>query len=284
MADSGRSSPRASFASRGTAGRVSRDDQGVPHVSFRPSGGLSSPFCKVEHEVQPLARKCRLRGAPSGGGFRGRTFFDYRASTLINMSASMPSAARPFDDIRALLAQDAKGRRGGAGGGARARGATDQACWLARAARGDRRVDGGLAGIGAAACQQSAGRGLRRQPRRRRPGGLGVSGLGHRGDGGEFHRRRRRDQPDLQDLRHFAQGLRTRAGKADRRHHPGAGARREGLRGDDGLRHGGAGLRAGPPGPGRDGHRQHHAGGGDLSRALRRRGRGMGRPRDRRRR
>ena len=43
--------------------------------------------------------------------------------------------------------------------------------------------------------------------------------LGHRGDGRQFPGRRRGDQPDLQDLRHFAESLRTRAVAADRRHH-----------------------------------------------------------------
>ena len=63
--------------------------------------------------------------------------------------------------------------------------------------------------------------------------------VGDAGDGRQFRRRRRGDQPDLQDLRPWPESLRTRAGASDRRHHAGAGARREGLRGDDGLRHGG---------------------------------------------
>ena len=111
-----------------------------------------------------------------------------------------------------------------------------------------------------------------------------LSGVGHAGDGGEFPGRRRGDQPDLQDVRSLAQSVRTGAGEADRRHHPGAGARREGLRGDDGLRHGGARLRARPARAWRDGHRQYDGGRGHLSCALWRAGGGLGRPRDRRRR
>ena len=65
---------------------------------------------------------------------------------------------------------------------------------------------------------------------------------------------------------------------------PRAGARREGLRGDDGVRHGGARRRTRSALPRRNGHRQHHRGGGDLLRALWRRAGGLGRPRHRRRR
>ena len=50
-------------------------------------------------------------------------------------------------------------------------------------------------------------------------GRLALSAVGHPGDGGEFHGRRRGDQPDLQDFRHLAEGLRTGARQADRRHH-----------------------------------------------------------------
>ena len=108
--------------------------------------------------------------------------------------------------------------------------------------------------------------------------------IGDAGDGRQFLQRRRGDQSDLQDLRHFAESLRARAGAADRRHHARAGARREGLRGDDGLRHGGARLAARSAVPRRNGHRQHHGRRRDLSRALRRQGGGLGRPRHRRRR
>ncbi len=193
-------------------------------------------------------------------------------------------AARPFDDIRSLLGKMPK-----ADEAARAA-AREREAQLTKPAGSLGRLEeiaewmAGWQATRAPACRQSAGRGLRRQSRRRRAGRLGLSAVGHSGDGGEFHRRRRRDQPDLQDLRHLAQGLRARAREADRRHHPGAGARREGLRGDDGLRHGGARLRAGPARARRNGHRQHDAGGGDLSRALRRRSGGLGRPRRRRRR
>ena len=62
-------------------------------------------------------------------------------------------------------------------------------------------MDGGLAGIGAAACRSAPGRGLRRQSWRRRAGRLRLSAIGHPGDGGEFPGRRRGDQPDLQDVR-----------------------------------------------------------------------------------
>ena len=61
---------------------------------------------------------------------------------------------------------------------------------------------GRLAGPRAAACRAPAGRGLRRQSRRRRarasrPFPAAVT----QRDGREFRRRRRRDQPDLRDLR-----------------------------------------------------------------------------------
>ena len=190
----------------------------------------------------------------------------------------------PFRRHPRSFAQNAKSRRSGACGGARARGATDQARRFARAARGDFRVDGGLAGIGAAACRSAAGRGLRRQSWRRRAGRLRLSGVGYAGDGREFPGRRRGDQPDLQDVRSLSQSVRTGAGEADRGYDPGAGARRKKLRGDDGLRHGGARLRTRPARAWRDGHRQYDGGRGHLSCALWRAGGGLGRPGDRRRR
>ena len=52
---------------------------------------------------------------------------------------------------------------------------------------------------------------------------------------------------------------RAGAGKADRRHHRDRRDGRADLRRNDRLRHGGAGLRAGPACPRRNGHRQHHA-------------------------
>ena len=87
-----------------------------------------------------------------------------------------------------------------------------------------------LAGVRAAACRQPAGRRVRRQSRRRRARRVAVPAVGHERDGRELHRRRRGDQPDLQDLRHFAQSLRARPRAADRRHHQRAGDGRAHLR------------------------------------------------------
>ena len=77
------------------------------------------------------------------------------------------------------------------------------------------------------------------------------------------------------------QGLRPRPRHAHRRHRRGGRHGRESLRRHHGVRHGGDGRRHGPAGGRRDGHRQHHHRGCDLRRALRRRGRPLGRARHR---
>ncbi len=196
----------------------------------------------------------------------------------------MNASPRPFDDIRALIgAMPEPDAAALAAVRAREAQLTKPAGSLGRLEE-IARMAGGLAGRRAPACRRAARRGFRRQPRRRRPGRFAVPAIGDAGDGRQFLRRRRGDQSDLQDLRHFAESVRTRARAADRRHHARAGARRKGLRGDDGLRHGGARLAARSAVPGRNGHRQHHGRRRDLSRALRRRGGGLGRPRHRRRR
>ena len=133
----------------------------------------------------------------------------------------MTGQARPFDDIRALL-KAMPGPDEAAAAAVRARDAelTKPAGALGRLEE-IVAVARGLAGRGAAPCRPAAGRGLRRQSRRRRPGRLAVSAIGDAGDGRQFRRRRRGDQPDLQDIRPRPQGVRTRARNPDRRHHPG---------------------------------------------------------------
>src|SRR6516162_9169391 len=123
----------------------------------------------------------------------------------------MIDSLRPFDDIRALLAKMPKPDEA-VKASTRERDAqlTKPAGSLGKLET----IAEWLAGIGAASCRSPAGRGLRRQSRRGRPGRLGLSGVGYAGDGGEFHRRRRGHQPDLQDLRHLSQSLRTCAGAA----------------------------------------------------------------------
>ena len=66
-------------------------------------------------------------------------------------------------------------------------------------------------------------------------------------------------------LRARPEGVRAGARPADARHRRGGRLRREGLRGDDRLRHGGGRRRRRPSLPRRDGDRQHDRRGGDLS-------------------
>ena len=180
-------------------------------------------------------------------------------------------SAIPFDDIRALVAR-IPGPDFAAVEAVRARDAvlTKPAGSLGRL---EEIVEWLAAWQGKAppAVNRAAGRDLRRQSRRRRPRRLGVPAVGDPPDGREFRRRRRRDQPDLPRLRSRAEGLRPRARPADRRHHRRSGARRGGLRRDDGLRHGSDGGRRRSPLHRRNGDRQHHRRRGDLRRAVRRR-------------
>ena len=118
----------------------------------------------------------------------------------------MNAANRPFDDIRALILK-MPGPDEAAVAAAREREGqlTKPAGSLGRLEE----IVGFLAAWqgGPAACRQvrwspSSPATTASSPRR-----LGLSRLGDTGDGREFHCRRRRDQPDLQDFRHLAEGL-----------------------------------------------------------------------------
>ena len=84
--------------------------------------------------------------------------------------AAMTSDASPFDSIRDLIAMMPPASEAAVAAVAARDSATDQAAGRARPARGNRRIPRRLAGQGRADDRSAAGRDLRRQSRRRRPG------------------------------------------------------------------------------------------------------------------
>ena len=146
---------------------------------------------------------------------------------------------RPFDDIRALIAA-MPGPDTAAIAAVKARDAVlTKPPGQPRAPRKPRRMARRLAGPLAADGRAPPRRGLRRQSRRHPEGRFGLSVERHPADGRELRRGRRRHQSALRQLRSRPQGLRSRPRFADRRHHRGGRARRDGLCRHHGVRHGG---------------------------------------------
>ena len=190
-----------------------------------------------------------------------------------------------LDELRSACLDLPGGHHGSGRRGGRPRSDAHQAAAEPRPARRGGGVARALAGTQPAAARQCRDPGVCRQSRRHRARRLGLSGRGHRADGGEFRRRRRRHQSARAAFGRRAPRrsrstsiIPTADFTAAARHGRGRVSRRR----VGGLR--GALARGRSRGAGRDGHRQYHCGLGDRGGFVRRRWRTLCRPRHRRRR